>query len=548
MYSILYVDDDETLLKLNKLYLEKNGEFTVDIVSSAQEALKNLRAVTYDAVLSDYQMPEMDGIELLKEVRMTFGHIPFLLFTGKGREEIVIEALNNGADFYIQKGPDIKGMIAELKHSLCVAIERRRTEDALLKSRQQLTDIIDFLPDPTFVIDVSGKVIAWNRAIETMTGVGKADILGKGDYEYAFPIFGERKPILIDAVIQGPYLREMPYSNIQNEDNKITSDIFSPSLYGGRGAHLLVSAGPLYGPDGNLIGAIETLRDITDIHKIKRDLDLTREKNLGLTSLFPFAITEMDLSCRATYANRQALDLFGITLPDLADPVSIFDYVAPHDRDRLIQDVQNALLGKKSAGSEYLLRRKDKSTFPALVYGEMMVDPATGKPSGLRGIVIDITERKQESLALRESQERLRLAIGAGNIGIWDVDMRQMQVHDLSEWMTTMLGHSPDHLVLSVTSCISFVHPLDMPGILLSFQDYTGGKTPFFECGFRAKHCNGTWVPVAVRGQVIERDHNGNPLRVTGIVQAAGTPPDPSPAIGLQPPSDETPANLHHFP
>lgn len=545
MYTILYVDDDETLLKLNKIFLEKNGDFSVEIVPSAREALEKLQSTRYDAVLSDYQMPEMDGIELLKVVRQQYGRLPFLLFTGKGREEIVIEALNNGADFYIQKGPDLKGMIAELKHKLRSSIERRITEDALQKSRRQLTDIIDFLPDPTFVIDVSGKVIAWNRAIENMTGVKKADILGKGDYEYAVPLFGERKPILIDAVIQGPYLREMEYSNIENEDNKITSDIFSSSLYEGRGAHLLVSAGPLYDPDGNLIGAIETLRDITAIHKIKRDLDLTREKNMGLTSLLPFAITEMDLSCRATYANRQALDLFGVTLGDLAEPVSIIDYVVPHDRDRLLADIQSALLGRKSAGSEYTLQRKDKSTFPALVYGEMMVDPATGRPSGLRGIVIDITERKQESLALRESQKRLRLAIEAGNIGIWDVDLRQMQVHDLSEWMTAMLGHSLDQPVLSITSCISFVHPLDMPGILLSFQDYTGGKTPLFECGLRLKHSNGTWMPVAVRGQVIERDHAGNPLRVTGIVQAAGTPP--SPADGFLPPSGAGPATPDHF-
>jgi len=530
MYSILYVDDDETLLKLNKLYLEKNGEFAVDIVSSGPAALKNLQATRYDAVLSDYQMPDMDGIELLKEVRMMYGHIPFLLFTGKGREEIVIEALNNGADFYIQKGPDIRGMIAELKHSLCVAIERRRTEHALLASRQQLKDIIDFLPDPTFVIDVSGTVIAWNRAIEMMTGVGKADILGKGDYEYAVSIFGERKPILIDAIIQGPYLKEMQYANIQNEDNKITSDIFSPILYEGRGAHLLISAGPLYGPDGSLIGAIETLRDITDIHRIKRDLDLTREKNLGLTSLLPFAITEMDLSYRATYANRKALDFFGVTPGDIAGTVSILDYVAPHDRDRLLSDIQNALQGKKHTGSEYLLRRKDGTLFPALVYGEMIVDTGTGKAAGLRGIIIDITERKQESLALRESQERLKLAIEAGNIGIWDVDLQQMQVHDLSEWMTSVLGHSLDQPVLSVTSCITFVHPLDMPGILLSFQDYTHGKTPLFECGFRAKRCDGTWMQVTVRGQVIEQDRNGKPLRVTGIVQAANSPTDSPPA------------------
>ena len=525
MYSILYVDDDEVLLKLNKIFLEKSGNFTVEVVSSGPAALERIRACRYDAILSDYQMPEMDGIELLKEVRRQFGRIPFILFTGKGREEIVIEALNNGADFYIQKGTDVKGMIAELKHKLCTAIDRRRTENALQKSERQLMDIINFLPDATFVIDVQGNVIAWNRAIETMTGINQADILGKGDFEYSIPFFGERKPILIDAVVRGPYLEEMPYPDLKNEDNKITTDIYSSHLYGGRGAHLLVSAGPLYDPDGNIVGAIETLRDITDIHKTKRDLDITREKNQGLTSLFPFAVIEMNLSYNITYANRLAFDFFRVTLNDISGTISILDYIAPQDRDRLLRDIQEALQGKRSStGSEYLLRRKDGSVFPARVYGERRVDPGTGKPAGFRGIIIDITQEKQEALALNETQGRLKLALEAGHIGIWDVDIQKMQIHDLNQWIDDMLGYNLNQQILTVNACLAFIHPLDMPGILLAFRNYTKGKTSLFECKFRAKHQKGTWVDVALRGQVIEQDTNGDPLRITGIVHAVNTP------------------------
>nr|WP_320160278.1 PAS domain S-box protein [uncultured Methanoregula sp.] len=540
MYSILYVDDDEVLLKLNKLYLEKNGEFTVDIVPSAQMALEKIQIISYDAVLSDYQMPGMDGIELLKEVRARFGCIPFLLFTGKGREEIVIEALNNGADFYIQKGPDLKGMIAELKHKLSISIERRRTEDALQKSRQQLTDIINFLPDATFVIDVQGSVIAWNHAIEKMTGIMRADILGKGDYEYAIPFFGERKPVLIDAVMRGPYLGEMPHSNLRNEDNKITSDLFSPHIYGGRGAHLLVSAGPLYDPEGNIVGAIQTIRDITDVHNIKRDLGITREKNLGLTNILPIAVIELNLSCKVTFANHHAYELFGVTKNGSTLEISVLDYIAPQERDRLITDIKNALDGRKSTGSEYILVKNDGSTFPAMIYGERIVDPETNEPVGLRGIIIDLTLRKKEALALRKCQGRLRLALEAGHIGIWDVDIQNMQVHDISRWINGMLGYDLDHDVLSIENVIPFIHPLDMPGIILAFRDYSNGKVPLFECGFRVKRHDGIWIQVVVRGQMIEQDSNGQPLWITGIVHAlnaasgALTDPDensPLPAI-----------------
>ena len=104
MISLLYIDDEPDLLDLCKLFLEREGEFSVATVTSAKSALQALSEGTFDAIISDYQMPEMDGIEFLKQVRRDFKDIPFILFTGKGREEVVIEAINNGADFYLQKG------------------------------------------------------------------------------------------------------------------------------------------------------------------------------------------------------------------------------------------------------------------------------------------------------------------------------------------------------------------------------------------------------------------------------------------------------------
>jgi CheY-like chemotaxis protein len=150
MYSILYVDDEEVLLGLNKIYLERTGEFSVDTAKSAQDGLRKIPEQQYDAIVSDYDMPHMDGIGFLKEVRSRFGNLPFLLFTGKGREEIVIQAVDNGVDYYIQKGHDMHGMIAELSHKIKRAVERRRISDDLERSRQQMNDIINFLPDATF--------------------------------------------------------------------------------------------------------------------------------------------------------------------------------------------------------------------------------------------------------------------------------------------------------------------------------------------------------------------------------------------------------------
>ncbi|MFY9749830.1 MAG: response regulator, partial [Methanoregula sp.] len=108
MYNLLYVDDEDSLLDLTKLYMELSGEFSVDTATSAKEAIGMLVKRPYAAIISDYQMPDMDGIEFLKKVRTSGNTIPFILFTGRGREEIAIQALNEGADFYLQKGGEPK--------------------------------------------------------------------------------------------------------------------------------------------------------------------------------------------------------------------------------------------------------------------------------------------------------------------------------------------------------------------------------------------------------------------------------------------------------
>jgi len=150
--------------------------------------------------------------------------------------------------------------------------ERKLTEDKLQAANQQLMDIIDFLPDATFVIDRDGKVIAWNHAIEEMTGVRKDNILGKGDYAYAVPFYGEPRPILIDLIFPEDKYAELHYEFIERKESTIYGEALTPFLFNGEGAYLWGKASPLFDSEGKIIGAIESIRDITERKRTEEQL------------------------------------------------------------------------------------------------------------------------------------------------------------------------------------------------------------------------------------------------------------------------------------
>jgi len=100
---VLHVDDDLCFLEISKQILLIENNFEVDFASSVDEAFKRMEKQSYDAVVSDYEMPSRNGLDFLKELREKQNGIPFILFTGKGREEVVVKALNLGADRYLSK-------------------------------------------------------------------------------------------------------------------------------------------------------------------------------------------------------------------------------------------------------------------------------------------------------------------------------------------------------------------------------------------------------------------------------------------------------------
>ncbi|MDO9538525.1 MAG: PAS domain S-box protein, partial [Methanocalculus sp.] len=354
---ILYIDDESALLDITKLFLEKTGDFIVDTLDDSLKAADLILNGTYDAIISDYQMPAKDGITLLKEIRASGSTKPFIIFTGKGREEIVVEALNSGADYYIQKGGNPRAQFAELSHKIRLAVHSRRAERKIAenldelnaayeqltateeelrasyddlaereqdirRSERRLSDIINFLPDATFAIDCDGQVIAWNKAIEEMTGINADDVIGRGDHEYAHLFYGKRRPLLIDYVLKGNVDEaDRYYTGIRRRGESYITETRSAYSQGEKKV-LWATASRFYDDEGRVAGAIESIRDVTEQRFHEQELLEAHEK---LTVTEEELRQQLDEISSAQESLRQSEERYRAIFESTGSPVAIFD-------------------------------------------------------------------------------------------------------------------------------------------------------------------------------------------------------------------------------
>ncbi|WP_440950674.1 PAS domain S-box protein [Methanosphaerula subterraneus] len=573
---VLYVDDEPDLLELGKIFLELSGEFHVGTFSSAEEALASPSIQSWDVIISDYQMPGMDGIAFLKAVRKRFGDLPFILFTGRGREEVVIDAINNGADFYLQKGGDPRAQFAELAHKIRQVMRRRdaerelrRSEDryrsvvddqtemivrftadgtvtfaneayrqyfhpildfidlegkkiydlmqmgnyktvaqdlgsltpetpihhleltvqdrdtktywqnwsvralfdregrlgeyqavgrditeqkrssaALAESESRLRSFIESTQETVTLTDEEGSVIEWNPAAEQITGIRKEEALGSHLWDLTFRIVPrenrtEERRAAIEQGIRTSLQTGVP---IFEEPRIIEGERPDGSRIYTRQIIFSIRT-----DKGFRIGS--TAMDITR-EKLAEDAFMESEaKYRELAELLPQMIYEIDLDFHVTYANRYALTAMGLTEQDLKDGINALSFFDPSQYALVMGNMQKALEKMIFEPREYIALRRDGSRFPVIVYPAPIYRDRT--LTGLRGVIVDISELRRKEDELRENEKRFRSLIETMPDMIWEVDL-EGRFRYVSPTIFSILGYTPEEIIgRSITDRVS---------------------------------------------------------------------------------------------
>ncbi len=263
---VLYVDDKPALLELGKIYLQKSGDFSVITADSAEGALDLLNSSPFDAIISDYQMPMMDGIHFLTEVRKNHGQIPFILFTEKGREEVVVDAINSGVDFYVQKGGDLVAQYADLAHKVRLAVERHTVNKALEESEERFRGIAERISDLIIIADQKGPTYV-SPSVQSILGFPPGYYVGKSANPEIFPREDLGKLVqAMERLAMGSPLEEVEF-RMKKKDGTY-------AVFEGKGTPVL---------SGGSFSSVQVIaRDITDRKQAEQSLRLQHDLSLEL--------------------------------------------------------------------------------------------------------------------------------------------------------------------------------------------------------------------------------------------------------------------------
>ena len=397
---ILYVDDDPDVADMTARMLERIGEgFEVETATDVRKGEATLGAGNFDCVVSDYDMPFLNGIEFLEAVRADDPDLPFILFTGKGSEEVASEAISAGVTDYLQKRGGT-GQYTVLANIIDNAVEARRSARRAERRRRRLEQFMRTVPACVLQIAEDGTILAANALAEEMFGLSDAPLAecryNTGDWTVTDP---EGRPIAAE---------DRPFRRVWQTEQPVRDVRLVIDVADGTRTVFSVNGAPLVDEEGRIESTIFMLSDITDLVERERDLERTKHLLDATERLADVGGWEVDVAQGPPYDGLQTDGLYHLhgLSPDESLPIKRgMDYVHPEDRERVESHVYRLIEEGVPFETEGRLVTEDGEVRWIHAVGTPVVDD--GEVVKYRGAMVDISERKEREGKLRRRRDRL---------------------------------------------------------------------------------------------------------------------------------------------
>jgi PAS domain S-box-containing protein len=282
--------------------------------------------------------------------------------------------------------------------------DRKRLEEAFRYDKLQMSGVIYNVPEPTFAIDRTGKVIAWNRAIEELSGVRAVDILGKGNYMYSLPFYEKPQPMLLDLIFHpDTEIRRQGYTAITRKGNSVTAET---RIINSSGITLVIRgiAAPIYNDAGDIAGSIETIIDITE-EKMRESALLDSESRFrAILDYIGSAIAIIEEDSVISYINPEFERIIGYVREEVEGKKKWTEFVAPEDLERLTEYQRRRRIDPSGVPTRYEFRfiRWDGQIRNGFLTTTLM-------PESGRTVVslLDITNKVQADEAIMRANKKL---------------------------------------------------------------------------------------------------------------------------------------------
>jgi len=314
--------------------------------------------------------------------------------------------------------------------------EQKQARENIITANKQLEDIIEFLPDATLIVNNQRKIIAWNHAMEDITGVPKTEVLGNEHSVVSIPIYGYRRQYIIDYILDRNEELLSSYSYFQHKGNTYYAEAFAPALYGGKGAYIWLAASPMFDDQGNMIAIIESIRDITDRRQAEDALRRSEANYRMVIENIQDVFYRSDVEGRLVMVSPSVLPLLGYTSIDdcLGKSISDTFYYYPEKRHEFCEMVKQH---GKVTNYELELKRSDGTPVVVETSSNAYFDD-NGNFAGIEGIFRDISERKKAEQERKKLEEQLIQAQKIEAIGTLAGGI----AHDFNNILSGIMGYT----------------------------------------------------------------------------------------------------------